>query len=375
MKRFSLYTLVLSSLLATACSDVQEVAEPVAGDGTQLTVKFVGDAMGGRATRSSLVSDDPMHHVTSARILVFDGTGGEAPCVADETIARWDALATRGDTAIYTLQTYIPPRTDSEEELPYTVMAVGLDDVSASAYQFDHPATLAEAQLVLNTTAGAEQAQNNMAHAEFFTGQTEAPLGARLHNEAVVELRRRVAGVMAYFNHIPKEVTCIEVVLHDQLNQHTTMPLAATNTYAKGVLDNSRVLLRFEGWTDADLKAETVTLRDGTTYTKEPGSLLMGAYVLPLDAPPTPPEGEEEKPTLQIIMYKDREKGEEYGRRNVLLPPNGTKRYPLNANAYYSIGRKNKDIDKPEDLDGKPDDSWLYVDGDWQANVDIDFDY
>lgn len=373
MKRFSLYTLVLSSLLATACSDVQEVAGPAPDDGTQLTVKFVGDAMGGRATRSSLVSDDPMHHVTSARILVFDGTGGEAPCVADETIDRWDALATRGDTAIYTLKTYIPPRTDIEEEQPYTVMAVGLDDVSALAYQFDHPATLAEAQLVLNTTAGAEQAQDNMAHAEFFTGQTEAPLGARLHNEAVVEMRRRVAGVMAYFNHIPKEVTCIDVVLHEDLSQHTTMPLAATNTYATGVLDNSRVLLRFEGWTDDDLKAESVTLDDGTTYTKEPGSLLMGAYVLPLDAPPTPPEGEKEKPTLQIIMYKDREKGEEYGRRNVLMPDR-TMRYPLKANAYYSIGRKNKDTDKPEDLDGKPGDSWLYVDGDWQANVDIDFD-
>lgn len=366
MKRFSLYTLVLSSLLASACGNEQEVAEPVADDGTQLTVKFVGDAMGGRATRSSLVSEDPMHHVTSARILVFDGTNGEAPCVADETIAPWDALATRGDTAIYTLQTYIPPRTDSEEELPYTVMAVGLDDVSARAYQFDHPATLAEAQLVLKGT------QAEMAHAEFFTGQAEAPLGARLHNEAVVEMRRRVAGVLAYFNHIPKEVTCIDVVLHDQLNQHTTMPLAATNTYATGVLDNSRVLLRFEGWTDDDLKAETVTLDDGTTYTKEPGSLLMGAYVLPVEAPDAAAGGGADgQTTLQIVMYKA--DGSEFGRKNVRLP-NGTRQYPLLSNFYYSIGRKNKDIDKPEDLDGEPGDSWLYVDGDWQANVDIDFD-
>lgn len=366
MKRFSLYTLVLSSLLATACSDVQEVAGPAPDDGTQLTVKFVGDAMGGRATRSSLVSDDPMHHVTSARILVFDGTEGEAPCVADETIASWDELATRGDTAIYTLQTYIPPRTDSEEEQPYTVLAVGLDDVSASAYQFDHPATLAEAQLVLKGT------QAEMAHAEFFTGQAEAPLGVRLHNEAVVEMRRRVAGVMAYFNHIPKEVTRIDVVLHDQLNQHTKMPLAATNTYATGVLDNSRVLLRFEGWTDNDLKAESVTLDDGTTYTKEPGSLLLGAYVLPVEAPDAAAGGGADgQTTLQIVMYKA--DGSEFGRKNVLLP-DGTRQYPLLSNVYYSIGRKNKDIDKPEDLDGKPGDSWLYVDGDWQANVDIDFD-
>lgn len=366
MKRFSLYTLVLSSLLATACGNEQEVAEPVAGDGTQLTVKFVGDAMGGRATRSSLVSNDPMHHVTSARILVFDGTNGEAPCVADETIDPWDELATRGDTAIYILQTYIPPRTDSEEELPYTVMAVGLDDVSASAYQFDHPATLAEAQMELKGT------QAEMAHAEFFTGQTEAPLGARLHNEAVVEMRRRVAGVMAYFNHIPKEVTRIDVVLHDQLNQHTTMPLAATNTYATGVLDNSRVLLRFEGWTDDDLKAESVTLRDGTTYTKEPGSLLLGAYVLPVEAPDAAAGGGADgQTTLQIVMYKA--DGSVFRRKNV-RHPDGTRQYPLLSNFYYSIGRKNKDTDKPEDLDGKPGDSWLYVDGDWQANVDIDFD-
>ena len=366
MKRFSLYTLVLSSLLASACGNEQEVAGPAPDDGTQLTVKFVGDAMGGRAMRSSLVSDDPMHHVTSARILVFDGTGGEAPCVADETIESWDALATRGDTAIYTLKTYIPPRTDSEEELPYTVMAVGLDDVSARAYQFDHPATLAEAQLVLKGT------QAEMAHAEFFTGQAEAPLGARLHNEAVVEMRRRVAGVMAYFNHIPKEVTRIDVVLHDQLNQHTTMPLAATNTYATGVLDNSRVLLSFEGWTDDDLKAESVTLDDGTTYTKEPGSLLLGAYVLPVEAPDAAAGGGADgQTTLQIVMYEA--DGSEFGRKNVLLPDR-TRQYPLLSNVYYSIGRKNKDIDKPEDLDGKPGDSWLYVDGDWQANVDIDFD-
>lgn len=365
MKRFSLYTLVLSSLLATACSDVQEVAGPAPDDGTQLTVKFVGDAMGGRATRSSLVSDDAVNHVTSARILVFDGTDGEAPCVADETITRWDALATRGDTAIYTLQTYIPPRTDSEEELPYTVMAVGLDDVSASAYQFDHPATLAEAQMVLQGT------QADMAHAEFFTGQTEALLGARLHSEAVVELRRRVAGVLAYFNHIPKEVTRIDVVLPDGATQHTTMPLEASNAYATGSLADSRVLLRFEGWTDDDLKAESVTLDDGTTYTKEPGSLLLGAYVLPLEAP-APAEGAaQQATTLQIVMY--RADGAEHGRKNVLLP-DGTRRYDLRANAYYSIGRKNKDIDKPEDLDGDPGDSWLYVDGDWQANVDIDFD-
>lgn len=365
MKRLSLYALALSALLASACGNEQEVAGPVAGDGTQLTVKFVTAGTGGRAMRSSLVSDDPMHHVTSARILVFDGTDGAAPCVADETIARWAALPTRGDTAVYTLQSYIPPRADSEAEQPYTVVAVGLDDVSASAYRLATPATLAEAQMVLQGT------QADMAHAEFFTGQTEALLGARLHSEAVVELRRRVAGVLAYFNHIPKEVTRIDVVLPDGATQHTTMPLEASNAYATGSLADSRVLLRFEGWTDDDLKAESVTLDDGTTYTKEPGSLLLGAYVLPLEAP-APAEGaEQQATTLQIVMYKA--DGAEHGRKNVLLP-DGTRQYALRANAYYSIGRKNKDIDKPEDLDGDPGDSWLYVDGDWQANVDIDFD-
>lgn len=365
MKRLSLYALALSALLASACGNEQEVAGPVAGDGTQLTVKFVTAGTGGRAMRSSLVSDDPMHHVTSARILVFDGTDGAAPCVADETIARWAALPTRGDTAVYTLQSYIPPRADSEAEQPYTVVAVGLDDVSASAYRLATPATLAEAQMVLQGT------QADMAHAEFFTGQTEALLGARLHSEAVVELRRRVAGVLAYFNHIPKEVTRIDVVLPDGATQHTTMPLEASNAYATGSLADSRVLLRFEGWTDDDLKAESVTLDDGTTYTKEPGSLLLGAYVLPLEAP-APAEGAaQQATTLQIVMY--RADGAEHGRKNVLLP-DGTRRYDLRANAYYSIGRKNKDIDKPEDLDGDPGDSWLYVDGDWQANVDIDFD-
>lgn len=365
MKRLSLYALALSALLASACGNEQEVAGPVAGDGTQLTVKFVTAGTGGRAMRSSLVSDDPMHHVTSARILVFDGTDGAAPCVADETIARWAALPTRGDTAVYTLQSYIPPRADGEAEQPYTVVAVGLDDVSASAYRLATPATLAEAQMVLQGT------QADMAHAEFFTGQTEALLGARLHSEAVVELRRRVAGVLAYFNHIPKEVTRIDVVLPDGATQHTTMPLEASNAYATGSLADSRVLLRFEGWTDDDLKAESVTLDDGTTYTKEPGSLLLGAYVLPLEAP-APAEGaEQQATTLQIVMYKA--DGAEHGRKNVLLP-DGTRQYALRANAYYSIGRKNKDIDKPEDLDGDPGDSWLYVDGDWQANVDIDFD-
>ncbi len=366
MKRLSICALALLALLASACGNEQEVAGPVAGDGTQLTVKFVTQHTGGPAMRSSLVSDDPMHHVTSARILVFDGTDGAAPCVADETIARWAALPTRGDTAVYTLQSYIPPRADSEAEQPYTVVAVGLDDVSASAYRLATPATLAEAQMVLQGT------QADMAHAEFFTGQTEALLGARLHNEAVVELRRRVAGVLAYFNHIPKEVTRIDVVLPDGTNQHNAMPLAATNTYATGSLAGSQVLLRFEGWTDDDLKAESVTLDDGTTYTKEPGSLLLGAYVLPLEAP-APAEGAgDEATTLQIVMYKA--DGTEYGRKNALLP-DGTRQYALRANAYYSIGRKNKDIDKPEDLDGEPGDSWLYVDGDWQANVDIDFDY
>lgn len=365
MKRLSLYALALSALLASACGNEQEVAGPVAGDGTQLTVKFVTAGTGGRAMRSSLVSDDPMHHVTSARILVFDGTDGAAPCVADETIARWAALPTRGDTAVYTLQSYIPPRADSEAEQPYTVVAVGLDDVSASAYRLGSPATLAEAQMVLQGT------QADMAHAEFFTGQTEALLGARLHSEAVVELRRRVAGVLAYFNHIPKEVTRIDVVLPDGATQHTTMPLEASNAYATGSLADSRVLLRFEGWTDDDLKAESVTLDDGTTYTKEPGSLLQGAYVLPLEAPATGEGAAQQATTLQIVMY--RADGAEHGRKNVLLP-DGTRQYALRANAYYSIGRKNKDIDKPEDLDGDPGDSWLYVDGDWQANVDIDFD-
>lgn len=366
MKRLSICALALLALLASACGNEQEVAGPVAGEETQLTVKFVTAGAGHRATRSSLVSDDPMHHVTSARVLVFDGTDGAAPCVADETIARWAALPTRGDTAIYTLQTYIPPRADSEAERPYTVMAVGLDDVSAAVYRLGSPATLAEAQMVLQGT------QADMAHAEFFTGQTEAPLGARLHNEAVVELRRRVAGVLAYFNHIPKEVTRIDVVLPDGTNQHNAMPLEAANLYATGTLADSRVLLRFEGWTDDDLKAESVTLDDGTTYTKEPGSLLLGAYVLPLEAP-APAEGtEQQATTLQIVMY--RADGAEHGRKNVLLP-DGTRQYALRANAYYSIGRKNKDIDKPEDLDGDPGDSWLYVDGDWQANVDIDFDY
>lgn len=329
----------------------------------QITIKFTAEPL----TRTTLASSDNVQHVKYVQVYVFDGTEASAVCVASENVG-WKQLQPGGTvTQYYTLKQKL------DDGNTYTILAVGLDNDNSeqegSGYAYGlpdaikHGTTLGDAKATL--AEGRTAADMNKA--ELFAGSNTVTVQHGANRITEITLMRRVAGVMAYFTNIPSDVEEIQLILYD--NQYKDVPLIAqtSNDHATGQLKNSTVLLDIKVSQDI-LKQEVVYASDGTVVgTKLPGTVLQGAYMLPMPAP-------ESGYTLTLVQINNR--GETKQKNNLVLssPASGStgiKNFPIEANVFYTIGRKDADHDEPYPLEDLSDGDYIYVDGNWQADVDI----
>lgn len=363
----------LAVLLTAGCADTPQPVPPADGTG-QVWIGFAArwQVVGRVMPRTSLVSADNVQHVTSVHLYVFDGAGDDALCIASEDV-HWQQPTGPTASQYYKLETELP---DGDADDPYTFLAVGMDDVSPDTYGL--PDAIAEGTTLTDAKAHVRQAlvDDGAAHqaiatSELFAGSVTAAYSSEADLHLTIDLYRRVAGVLAYVTNIPVDVTDIELLLYEA--QRAEVPLVAQpagSDYGTEALDaaDARTLLHLDVTSEA-LAAEQVTLADGTTYTKQPGSLLAGAYMLPMPAP-----ADAAGHTLVLEMYKA--DGSLAGTKNVRLPDldeTGAPVYnfPLEANHFYTIGMKDATTDEPADLGGDTGDAVIYVDGNWQADVDI----
>ena len=378
---------LLAAATLTACSQTDDTTAP-GGDG-QLTIKFTAEP----TTRTMLTGNDNVQHVKYVQVYVFEGTeanAAEATCVASENAGWLQTQAGGTATQYYTL------KTELTEGTTYTVLAVGLDTKDAdqpTAEQEDADQPTAEqegagyayglpgaikvdettlAQAIATLAEGRTKA--DMAKAELFAGSGEITIEANTNKITEITMMRRVAGVMMYLTNIDPQVSRIVLQLHQP--QNTQMPLIAQETdfgstpLADGTADGN-ILLDVE-ITHELLQSEVVTDDDGNVLcTKQQGSVLAGAYMIPVNAPAAS-DGQAVN-TLTLIQYKaDRSV---FSTRRVLLKNNGEEdpdqaSYAIRTNYIYSIGTKNATTDEPEDIGGKAD-ADIYIDGNWQADIVI----
>lgn len=368
---------LLAAATLTACSQTDDTTAP-GGDG-QLTIKFTAEP----ATRTMLTGNDNVQHVKYVQVYVFEGTEANpagATCVASENAGWLQTQSGAAATQYYTLKTKL------KEGTTYTVLAVGLDTETSggtptknegAGYAYGLPGAIEAGETTLAqaiATLAEGRTKADMAKAELFAGSSEVTIEANTNKITEITMMRRVAGVMMYLTNIDPQVSRIVLQLHQP--QNTQMPLMAqepdfgSTPLADGTADGN-ILLDVE-ITPELLRSEVVTDDDDNVLcTKQQGSVLAGAYMIPVNAPAAS-DGQAVN-TLTLIQYRaDRS---EFSTRRVLLKNNGEEdpdqaSYAIRTNYIYSIGTKNATTDEPEDIGGKAD-ADIYIDGNWQADIVI----
>ena len=383
MKQIYHILCLLAVAALTACSQADDTTAATDTDG-RITIKFTAEP----ATRTTLASSDDVQHVTYVQVYVFDGTGDDAPCVTSENVG-WNQLTGGTATQYYTLK----HRLDNGKT--YTVLAVGLDDKTygsgdnaktvGAGTTYDLPDAIKEGTKLrdavatladeLNTEDKAAEAAYAITHSELFAGSNTITVGPNSSNVTEITLRRRVAGVMMYLTNIPPDVKAIELKLYKPMITNVPLIAKVTDDYGKteNTLPSSKrgdILFYFE-IDDEELKSEVVTDEGGNVIgTKLPGTVLVGAYLLPMPAPI------DEDYTLMLTQYTNDGTGFKPlkpGQKVILKNPEAGEdntMYPIKANYIYSIGKKADGVDEPFDLKGSADGD-IYIDGNWQADIKI----
>lgn len=359
-------SLLLGLLLPTACTDTAEQAsdrEPM------LTLTFETSAA--RLTsRTTLASSDPVQHVSHVQLYIYKGVTADAPCILSRDV-NWaqPTGATAQQSFALPLSVFSPDGTTT-----YTFLAVGLDgdagSTEGSAYAYGLPdavgvgSTLGEA--VARLASG--RTATDMAHAELFAGTAILQVQPGTDNAVTIDLFRRVAGVQVYVTDIPTDVTRLQLLLH--MDQHSEVPLCRQEDAADGTLldhgtaqlDGSSVLLDIPV-TDETKQGQTLS---GTSLTKQEGSVIGAAYLLPIEAPPSA-----DASTLVLQAYKGTSLYRTY---RVALGHGATRtfRYPLRANCFYAIGVLNSKENEPASLGEAESDITIEVEPNFEKDHEYD---
>lgn len=363
MKR--IYNLVaLFSVLFVSCAEDEAISGLDKQADSSLTVYLkAGSDLVTRNTH--LISSDNRQHAKYVQLYVFNKTG---VCVQSRNINWTQGM---GSTA---KQSYVVSGLNDGEE--YTLLAVALDEdpvVAGTTYGLPDAITVNTTTLAgLNAVLAEGKTRADIAVSELFSGWEDVKAGTTLG--VTINLYRRVSGLLAYLKDIPSEVATIRINLYK--NQYKDVPLQKadktnmydTNDHGQTELENSRTVISM-AVDDAVKNATALDDGQGYTITKQTGTLLQGAYILPVEAPAsasaytlTLETLRADGSVLQTYQVKMLGKTEAGGSITETLLTN----YPLYANQFYSIGKKDATTDEPislgEDLVITVDPMWEGID-------------
>lgn len=398
------YISLMGCLLLAACSAEDDAPTPAGqtpGEGGPGAVRVELAADGLLATRAVPGGTDNLQNVTDVYLYVYDAEGKTLVWQAD---VQWDR-PTGGTERDY----YHIPAGVLTMGKEYTFVAVGMDEEAKKTYRLetapqmekgtdgftvdwetfpdnwkdaaatDSPLPLADQMLqaaAVENEDGIESVKQRIAKSEIFSGSATQTMVEGKYNKVEIDLQRRMAGVMAYLTNIPEGVTAIRLVAHQpQLTNVPLLPLV-TGDFVSVPMDDEdkRVVLEME--IDEEYLLRETNEDD---LTKQTGSALRTAYMLPLPAPKSTESPESPETctfTLELV------KGENVDSKDVVwettepdtegnMQPVKKKAFAIEANHFYSIGSKDATTDDPYDLGGLEDEVVIYVDGNWQAEVNI----
>lgn len=361
MKTFH-YIPILLVLLLSACTS-EELISPPEPDG-QGNVTFVFKTGSELNTRTVLSGSENQQHVEKVHLYIFSGTGDAATYVGTKEIP-WP---NPGDVSYATTE-----RSYSIILAPgaYTFLAIGLDDKSGATYNLPAAVAAGSTLAAAKATLASGKTKTDIAQSELYAGYATAPNVQASGNAAVtINLWRRVAGVLAYIKNIPGNVATIQIKLWK--NQYKDVPLRKADKdnkydisdHGNTELADSRVLMSIPV-NETTKNSTTVDDGHGNTVTKQAGSVLLGAFVLPVEA-------SEQSTTCTLTLETLDTSGAVLKTYNVKVQKttedDGTTvdqiitNYPIYANHFYSIGKKNATIDEPiplgEDIVIRVDPMW-----------------
>ena len=363
MLRKYTYIFALFSLLGftAGCSDDLETGQ-AASNGKGLSLQIAIDNNEENASsRTELENANPVNHVTSVQIYIFEGTGDEATYLASEPV-DWDEDAQKANRTQHPLQ-YASLRNGRE----YTLLGVGMDDVFGSTYTIGSKdgeelvvgkTTLEDAYAKLKSGKG----KADIAQSEFFTGTVSFEFRGENTNLESLTLRRRVAGVMLYVKDIPqtineKRVTKIKLELGQPQKSSVMLQRDFTDLEWKEpggqepMGDDSKIL------TEIDLTTEFNYKEGADCYQDENGknaTAYQGVYMLPLNA-----SDDANTKTFTVKLYGKSENGDgslkddetqlrEFPVRN--NSEEGATNFDIRSNYIYCIGKKAEGMDEPISL-------------------------
>ena len=344
---------ILSSsllLLLAACEDTLQNSLPATGDGLPVTLTL-DSREESAATRTTLGSADPTHHVQQVEILIFEGGGDDAQCIDTETIKTWPK---EQNSLTYTLQ---HPFVEGQT---YTLLGVGKDTEFNSTYDIDENKTLGETYAKLKDG----KSKDDIAQCEFFTGTVTFTHQGRGTQIDDLTMRRRVAGVMLYVTEIPQEVEgkrVTSVRLELGSNQKSSVLLKRDFTDLEWTEpDGQEELTGSQTLAQIDLSNYTYT--EGQDFYMEKGKPAIGyagVYMLPLNKT-------ENVNTFTVKLYGKEVNGEgnltgteELVKSFTVTNHNANSTtFDIRSNYIYCIGKKGEGIDEPISLSGKP----IYLD-------------
>lgn len=223
--------LVLAAFFAAACSKEEGLSEqPETDSGFDLVFAAQGEDL--TLSRTTLEGPEALQHVSTVYLYIFDGTGADARYVTCEDVnwPYWENAQEGKNTLEYKYRVKYAAFDAGKE---YTFVAVGLDntktasettvDNSMKTYGFTLPPnnpigkTLGKLQVAVQTGC----TRTDIAQSEWFAGSLvltgEQILAAKAET---LNLYRRVAGVMGYFEDIPLEVEKLQICLYQPQNKN-----------------------------------------------------------------------------------------------------------------------------------------------------------
>ena len=354
--------LALTALAVASCSkdDLPGSSGNVTPEGRGIYLSFSD----GADTRSTLQSSEVDYKdVDGVFLYVFNGNTADAPCIYSQDIGWVNEDKDKNVEELISQRFWI---SYDVPEGDITFLAVGVDDRADDVYGFNdtHDESLTLGTLMAQLAAG--KGKDDMAHAQFFSGYVSQKVGA--DDDVInveITLRRKVAGVLAYLKNIPykvedTQVTDLKIKLGQK--QHTQMALWSDSDeeqFGTGELADDDQYLFVQNLSNtykADsedryyvIPAKTVD-EDGVVTLEN--SLLMGAFLLPIEA------GSE--PTLTLELWGNKLEGGTEPVYKVLktyqITNDNATDFPIEENKLYSIGKKLSDTstdgDKPADLSG-----------------------
>lgn len=379
------------SLLLMGCADSGE--ETATTTAAAYTIAIAVDAGTGNATRTAVVEPNAdlsgKQHVTRVQLYIYEKGDDDYTCVASEDIG-WCHLEGAADGLDTRHQQYTTQYQDYKDDTEYRFLAVGFDDTFTgdtstptfnkvnSVEAYGNPTSVVKVGDKLSEGKFALQENKELsliAQSEIFAGAetfTKAQLKDHTAVNTIIDLYRRVAGVMGYFKNMPKTidgkaVAKAELRLYQGQNtQGYILPnLPDGYTEPKEVSDDDYIDYITSSSTEENASAIASYAADGET------TFSLAAYMLP--AKGTTSEDNYGESTLSLHLL-DADGNSLTSRRIVYRASTQTRsgtgiidkdeegndspyyHYPIRANQFYRIGSK----DAPIDLSGES--SVIYVD-------------